>query len=342
MGACLFLLFVLHPLSVVLGAWFGGVWWFATIFLSLLVYPLLESMVPDVGKTRLGKLSFHPLLSDLVMYLASAVVLVLVAWSLVYVSQRQLQAWQWLALAYSVGLVGGTLGITLAHELMHRASRFDRRLSRLLLLLVGYSHFQIAHVRSHHLLAATITDAASARFGQSVYAFLWQSLSGSYLQAWHLEAAKCLRECGFAYHPWANSCIASLGLQFTLYALIVLFLGFGSLGFFILQGVLAIMVLETINYIQHYGLRRDHQNGQVDSMQNKHAWDSSAISNFALFNLGLHGEHHTAAARPFYVLSSANSCNRLPAGYFTMAFLALIPPLWRRVMHRQAALKAFG
>ncbi|MDZ7652279.1 MAG: fatty acid desaturase [Burkholderiaceae bacterium] len=103
--------------------------------------------------------------------------------------------------ALAVGTVTGGIGITVAHELGHRASRLDRVLARMLLVSVGYGHFHVEHNRGHHVRVATPDDPASAPRGMHVYRFILRSVTGGFLHAWRLEAMRLGARGRSALHP---------------------------------------------------------------------------------------------------------------------------------------------
>jgi alkane 1-monooxygenase len=94
--------------------------------------------------------------------------------------------WNWVGLVVAVGLFTGGIGITIAHELMHRTSRVERGLAEVLMFSVTYPHFCIEHVLGHHKNVATPLDAATSRLGESVYAFYVRVVVESVKSAIHL------------------------------------------------------------------------------------------------------------------------------------------------------------
>ncbi|MDB5947607.1 MAG: Alkane 1-monooxygenase, partial [Ramlibacter sp.] len=156
-------------------------------------------------------------------------------------------------LAFGVGFVTGGQGITFAHELGHSRSRFDRALGWMLMTSVSYSHFMVEHYRGHHPRAATFDDPASARRGESLWRFLPRTLGGSFVNAWRLEAGQ-LRRIGRSW--WSSPLAWSWGINLALLAVLA---GTGSLrmlAFWLGQSAMAIWLLETVNYVEHYGLQR--------------------------------------------------------------------------------------
>lgn len=229
---------------------------------------------------------------------------------------------QWgelLMISLVVGLYTGGLGITVAHELCHKKEKIPKYLSELLLSSVCYHHFSIEHVRGHHLHVSTDQDPASARFNEAFYPFLIRTLWGSLKSAFKIDRASFAR----------GIVLSSLwvGLAFSL--------SLKAAFFFLLQSMIAITLLELVNYVEHYGLKRKRlENGRYEKVLPIHSWNSAhRFSNALLFNLQRHSDHHAAAHLPYTILKHHPQAPQLPSGYPGMIILALFPPLWFRVMN---------
>jgi alkane 1-monooxygenase len=237
----------------------------------------------------------------------------------------------------AVGITGGVIGITVAHELVHRASRLDRALGKLLLVMVSYFHWATEHVAGHHRWVATPEDPATARLGEALPVFLLRSVAQTFASSWRIEATRNARRGVQSplRNPALIGVLASCGLAGAMYV------GFGSqaVWFFFAQSAVAIAFLETINYIEHYGLeRRQIRPGVYERVTPLHSWNASHwLTNALLFNLQRHSDHHAFAARPYYQLRHHPGAPQLPTGYAGMALLAMVPPLWRRVMDPRVA-----
>ncbi len=83
-----------------------------------------------------------------------------------------------IGLALTMGMVSG-IAINTAHELGHKRADLEKWLSKVALAQSGYGHFFIEHNRGHHVRVATPEDPASARLGESFWAFLPRTVSGS-------------------------------------------------------------------------------------------------------------------------------------------------------------------
>ncbi len=244
-----------------------------------------------------------------------------------------------IALGIGVGLMNGAIGITYAHELIHRPGRLEQLLGEALLALVTYTHFRIEHIFGHHHRVATPEDPATARQGEDFYRFLARSTAGGLRSAWRLEAARLARG---GRRTWSvrNRMLHYACVTAAAYAAIATAFGVPGVAFFALQSAVAIASLEAINYIEHYGLeRRQVAPGRYETTGRTHSWNASQrLSNYILINLARHSDHHTAASRRYPILRTfgPDEVPELPHGYAAMYLLALVPPLWFRVMDPRA------
>lgn len=237
--------------------------------------------------------------------------------------------------ALAVGTVTGGIGITVAHELGHRAARIDRAIAKALLVSVLYGHFFVEHVRGHHVRVATPDDPATAPRGMNVYRFLLRSVIGGFAHAWRLEAMRLRRSGRSAWHP-SNWVLSGAVLSGLLLGAATWAGGVPALVLFVLQAVWACVLLEIVNYIEHYGLQRRRVAARYEPVQPRHSWNADfAISNWLLFNLQLHSDHHAHMERPYEALRTMPEAPQLPAGYPTMVVAVLIPPLWFALIERR-------
>ncbi|MCW3012177.1 MAG: Alkane 1-monooxygenase [Solirubrobacterales bacterium] len=237
-----------------------------------------------------------------------------------------------LGLALTVGCVSG-IAINTAHELGHKRASVERWLSKVALAQTGYGHFFIEHNRGHHVRVATPEDPASSRLGESFYAFLPRTVKGSLTSSWHLEAER-LRRGGSS--PWTprNDVLNAWAMTLVLFGVLTAVFGPGVLPWLLVQAVFGFSLLEVVNYLEHYGLLRDkREDGRYVRTQPQHSWNSNNVSsNVLLYHLQRHSDHHAHPMRRFQALRHFDEAPELPSGYATMIVLALVPPLWRRVM----------
>lgn len=237
----------------------------------------------------------------------------------------------------STGILGGILAVNPAHELIHKTGWFERHCGGLLLTSVGYHGFKIEHVRGHHVHVATPLDNSTARLGESVYAFVPRALLRNVFDAWRIEAQR-LRALRLPAWSWRNEMLGWTALWLALVGLVAILAGTAAAAFFVAQGLGAGASLEVINYVEHYGLMRAQTApGRYERVTHLHSWNASQrLSNWLLFNLQRHSDHHARASRRYPVLQHHDDSPQLPAGYATMYVLALVPPLWHRVMDARA------
>jgi alkane 1-monooxygenase len=316
-----FLLALSTPLAPLVGYWLGVNWQSFLVF--FVAIPLLDWAIGRADATSApeerARLEGSPFFrAVLLAYVPLQLALIL--WGARIVGGGELAPLQALGLTLSIGLVTGSQGITIAHELGHKSSRLDRWLARVLLASVGYGHFTVEHNRGHHQRVATPEDPASARYGEGFWRFLPRTLFGSFRHAWQLDR----REVMLAS---ASSLLAAAALGAT----------FGPLAaaFFFGQSAMAITLLEAVNYIEHYGLRRQQlADGRYEKVSERHSWDANQwFTNCYLIHLQRHADHHLNPMRPYAALQPRAESPKLPMGYAGMLPLALVPPLWFRVMN---------
>lgn len=271
---------------------------------------------------------------DIILYIASALHLTAIVLLVVQTGSGALAGGVlWLSVL-SVGLNAGISGIVVAHELIHRRLLTERLLGQLNLLLVNYAHFYVEHVRGHHRRVGTPDDPATARYGESLYAFQVRTVPGQWHSAVRLEADRIAKAGKGARFGLRNFVVRALLVQVLVGVAIGFGLGALALAAWLAQSVVGIFLLEYVNYIEHYGLTRT-EGRKVDV---HHSWQSDAPSSrFSLIELSRHSDHHLRAAKPYHLLESHPESPELNSGYFGMFFIALIPPLWFKLVHRRMA-----
>jgi alkane 1-monooxygenase len=235
-------------------------------------------------------------------------------------------------LAVTEAMVAG-IAINTAHELGHKRDRLERRLSKIALAQSGYGHFFVEHNRGHHVRVATPEDPASARFGESFWAFLPRTVKGSVTSAWKLERERLARD-GRSVWSVRNNVLNAWALTVVLFGGLTAVFGLRVLPYLLLQMVLGFPLLEVVNYLEHYGLlRQKRPDGRYERTCSEHSWNSNNVaSNVLLYHLQRHSDHHANPTRRFQALRHFDEAPQLPTGYAGMILLALVPPLWRRVM----------
>lgn len=241
------------------------------------------------------------------------------------------------SLAVMLGISAGTIGISAAHELVHRRSPLLRGVAQAFMLLVCYPHFPIVHLRVHHPHVGTDLDPGTSRLNEPLGRFLGRAYLLSWRSAGRVEAARLGRH-GLPWWHWRNRLLQAVGLQAVVLCLVRLGFGPTGLALFLAQSAVASLLTLIIDYTQHYGVvRREIASGRLERMRPRHGWTADHASNRAMFNLGLHAAHHMAPAQGHEGLDGAAGSLQAPFGYPGLVLLALVPPLWRRVMNPRLA-----
>lgn len=237
-----------------------------------------------------------------------------------------------IGLMLTVGIVGG-IAINAAHELGHRRASAEKRLSKIALAQTGYGHFFVEHNRGHHLRVATVEDPASARLGESVYHFIPRSVLGGLRSAWHLEGNR-LAQAGRSRFSLRNDILNAWLLTAAIFTGLVVWFGPVIIPWLLGQAIIGVCLLETVNYLEHYGLRRQRlADGRYERVGQRHSWNSDTlIANVFLYHLQRHSDHHAHPQKRYQTLQHSDQAPQLPTGYGSMLVLAWCPPVWRRVM----------
>ncbi|MFD6196216.1 alkane 1-monooxygenase [Mycobacteroides salmoniphilum] len=240
-----------------------------------------------------------------------------------------------LGIALSIGVLGG-VGINTAHEMGHKKDELERWLSKITLAQTFYGHFYIEHNRGHHVRVATPEDPASSRFGETFWGFWPRSVWGSLKSSWNLEATRMKRLNRFVLHP-SNDVVNAWLMTVVLFGVTIAIFGTAVIPYLIIQAIYGFTFLETVNYLEHYGLLRQKvAGGRYERCTPKHSWNSDhLVTNIFLYHLQRHSDHHANPTRRYQTLRSMDGAPNLPSGYATMLTLAYFPPLWRKVMDQR-------
>ena len=235
-----------------------------------------------------------------------------------------------------MGLLCGTFGINIGHELGHRVNKFEQTLAKMLLLSSLYMHFFIEHNKGHHKRVATPEDPSSARFGEWVYIFYFRSIIFSYFSAWSI-ANKDIKKKGRPVYSLFNEMIQFLLIQAAFILIIFFIFGWFPTLCFLAAALIGILLLETVNYIEHYGLQRKSLGqSKYERAMPAHSWNSDhVIGRLMLFELSRHSDHHYLASRKYQVLRHHDDSPQMPTGYPGMMILSLFPPAWFHVMNKR-------
>jgi alkane 1-monooxygenase len=234
----------------------------------------------------------------------------------------------------TVGVSCSAFGINVGHELGHRSKRSEQGMSKILLITSMYGHFFIEHNRGHHARVATPNDPASAEHGITVYAFWLRSVTAGWRNAWHIEDRR-LRKLDHPRLTWRNEMTRLTLIQVGLVLVSGFVFGPTAAVAWVISGVIGFLLLETVNYLEHYGLQRQLKpSGRYERVRPEHSWNSNhPLGRALLFDLTRHSDHHANPGRKYPVLRHFDASPQLPTGYPGMILLALVPPVWFSVMH---------
>ncbi len=325
------------PLAALAGIFFKGHWSFAGIYVGFVLIPILELIGPQ-SKANLSEAEEKDktvsAIFDWLLYLNLPILYVLIGYYLYTIQQGGLAVYEIIGMTCSVGLIVGTIGINVAHELGHRDNPAEQLLSKVLLLSALYMHFNIEHNRGHHKNVGTDEDPASAKYDEPIYRFWLRSVIGGYFNAWKLESGR-LRHEKKPLWGLSNEMLWFQLIQVAYLAAIGIFWGWQLVPYALAIAVFGILMLESVNYIEHYGLRRKKlASGRYEPVNPAHSWNSNhEAGRIFLYELTRHSDHHYKATRKYQVLRHFEESPQLPFGYPTSIILSLIPPVWFRIMN---------
>ncbi|MDH3649603.1 MAG: alkane 1-monooxygenase [Saprospiraceae bacterium] len=334
-----YLLAYLGPFSAYISVWFGGAWSYTAVILAFGIIPILDGLLSTTGRNpdiiSLPHRS-EDLFFDMLLYLHVPILYGLVVLYFWRCTLTQITMIELIGMTLSVGIYVGASGINVGHELGHRSHPAAQLFSKVLLLPALYMHFFIEHNRGHHKYVCTPEDPATARYGESMYTFLIRSTIQSYIHAWKLELKRLVN---IPRRPYS---LANQMIQFSIVQsayLLIVYLLFGILGLMlaIVIACIGFLLLESINYIEHYGLvRREIAPGRYERVGMRHSWNSNHhVGRIFLYELTRHADHHNKSSKKFQTLNHVDECPQLPVGYPASILMALVPPVWFSVMNER-------
>ena len=329
------------PISAFLGLHYGGIWSLGAFYVAFGLIPLLELVIPyskenfsrEEESSRSAMVFF-----DILLYLNIPILYGLIWYYFTIMQAGGLTTFETVGMTLNIGVLVGTIGINVAHELGHRTNKVEQFLSKVLLLSALYMHFFVEHNRGHHKNVATDEDPASARLGEAVYVFWVRSVVMGYISAWKLEAQRLKRK-GKSWLSLENEMIRFQVVQIAYLLAIGFIFGWAMIPFALWIALVGILLLETVNYIEHYGLRRRKlPSGRYENVQPIHSWNSNhELGRIFLYELTRHSDHHFKATRKYQVLRHFDESPQLPLGYPASMLLSLVPPVWFRYMDNKVS-----
>ena len=323
-------------LMAFIGISLGGFYNYLAVVFTFIFIPILEIIVNKSDEEYTEEEKKSRLLDpffDLLLYLNIPIVFGIFFFSIDKLAFTSSVS-DIIGIILSASIVMATNGINVGHELGHRKSIIARTCSKLLYLPCQYMHFYIEHNFGHHINVATPEDPATARYKQTLYSFWITSVVRTYVSAWEIQL-KLLKVSKRNFFSIKNDMVFYTLFQTTFLAFVYYNFGLYLTLLSILMSVISFLFLETINYVEHYGLlRKKEPSGRYERVKPHHSWNSNhTIGRIVLYELTRHSDHHFKSSKKYQVLESLDDCPHLPYGYPTSILLSFIPPLWFSIMN---------
>ncbi len=326
------------PILALIGLWLQGIYTYITPIYTFGLVPLIELFTPSPkynlnNEERLSKSKQK--IFDWMLYFNLPIVYGILFASLYITTTTPMQRYEIIGIIFSTGIVLGTNGINVGHELGHRFTK-ERFIGKALLLPSLYMHFFIEHNFGHHLHVATKEDPATAKYNSPVYLFWITSSLGQYINAWKIQR-NLLQKRKHSFLSIYNDMFWYMPITALYLFTIFIVFGYQGLQIAVFSGIVGFLLLETINYIEHYGLiRLKTSSGRYERVREIHSWNSNhAFGRILLYELTRHSDHHHRASKKYQLLDHHDKSPQLPFGYPTSMVLSLIPPLWFWIMNKR-------
>jgi len=332
-----YLLAYIIPLFTLVSISIGGIFSFSTVIIAFILIPVIELFT----KTDPVNLSESQIENKITSKYFDFLLYANVIWvygNLVYfglvMQQDTHTKTEILGMVLSMGIMFGSNGINVAHELGHKSGFWPQTVAKLLLLPNLYMHFIIEHNYGHHLKVATPEDPATSRYKENIFSFWIRSVSMSIVSAWNIEINR-LKKANKPIWSFNNNMLLFTIIQFTYIVIIMIIFSPFTAMLLIFSGLIGVLLLESINYIEHYGLvRRILPSGRYEKVETFHSWNSDhEAGRILLYELTRHSDHHYKASKKYQLLNHYDESPQLPYGYPTSILIALCPPLWFRIMN---------
>lgn len=234
--------------------------------------------------------------------------------------------------ALVAALTFGQISHPVAHELIHKPGRGMRAMGRLIYTSVLFGHHASAHLRVHHVHVGSNADPNSARWGEGFYRFFARAWAGGFRAGLRAETRLRRQRAGRVWHhPYALYVGGAVALLIA-----VAFYGGGpGVAALLFMAVYAQVQILLSDYVQHYGLRRGvRAGGALEPVGPQHSWNAPHWASCAItLNAPRHSDHHVTPSRAYPALQlRPEDMPCLPHSLPVMAVIALVPPVWRRIM----------
>ena len=325
------------PLTALIGISLKGMWVFITPFYIFVILPLLELVSARLGYDTIEEDKTKNLVHwifDLMLYLNLPIILGILYYSLSTVLYTNCTTVEFIGLFLTTGIVLSSNGINVAHELCHRENSFEKSLGKLMLLPSLFMHFYIEHNFGHHLNVATKEDPVTAKYNQPLYLFWITSPIREIISAINIQK-DILNRSKSTFFSFKNDLLWYFIFQLSYMILLTTYFGTNGLIFCLLSAIASILLFESVNYSEHYGLLREKtSSGRYERVRSIHSWNSDhALGRIVLYELTRHSDHHYKSTKKYQNLISFDEAPQLPYGYPTSILLAMVPWLWFKIVN---------
>jgi len=330
-----FLLSYVFAATATVGLVLGGWWSLLTVLYGIVLVPIFDAAIgtrflpeqPDLRSPA----------HDVVLWLALPLTLGVMIFALWRVSAQPISVLEAIGFTFSVSLTT-SIGMVAAHELVHRRRAFERGIGLALLAIAANMQYRLHHVFGHHKRIGVPGDMETAAKGENVYLFALRCYAGQHFWSLQTEMERLKRRNRMPLGP-GNRLLWYLGIEAAIVVAIFFIFGWWGVAFFFAQCYVATFLLNSVFYLEHYGLvRKEIEPGRYEPVAERHSWNSNhRLTNWTVYNLARHSGHHVHETIHFEGLGNTPDTPQLPTGYGGMILLAMVPPLWRRVMDPRAA-----
>ena len=310
------------PISAIIGLTIGGFFYFLTPIYIFIGIPVFEAILTylkldDKFKGRSSK-EIHWIFNWM-LYINILLVYGVLIYALIKSVSINIISLDFLGIVFTVGLVIVSNGINVAHELCHRTNSFERYLE---------------HNFGHHLNVATPNDPVTAKYNEPLYSFWISAVFGELNGAMKIQR-KRLQNKKLSFFSLQNDMLWYGIIQFIYLVCGFIIFGFKGLILIFVAAIISILMFESVNYIEHYGLlRKKLKSGRYERVQEKHSWNSNHIlGRIVLYELTRHSDHHRSSTIEYQNLKSIDDSPQLPFGYPTCILISFIPILWFKIMN---------
>lgn len=327
------------PIIGLTGIYLQGIWSYLLVVFIFVFIPFLEHVLPlnpaNYSEEEKEK-RLKDKLYDWLLYINLLIVYGCLYYTFQTIEKKPLAPYEIVGIVLSLGIILGSNGINVAHELGHRKKLYERILGKILLVPSHYTHFFVEHNHGHHLDVSTPEDPSTAKYNQNLYSFWLQSVSGTYVKAWKIQK-KLNKINKTPFFSLKNDMLWFTIVQVVYLLSIYFFFNFKVIVVAFVAGIVGFLLLETINYIEHYGLKRKKlPSGRYERVTEKHSWNSNHIlGRILLYELTRHSDHHYKSTKEYQILEFHDESPQLPFGYPTSMVLSFIPPLWFSIMNKR-------